>query len=352
MNPQEQDTPSPQPKMAKDRRRGFVLLSLLLILTVLFGFLLLRSCKPSQIPTPTIEMLTPGPSPSPTVQDSGFPVADDGSPLPPQVVEQYPPSGGELPISGGIQLIFNQPMDESSTRNAFQMIGPDGEVLQGSMNWPNARTLTFKPERQLQLASDYLVTINASAMTAQGVRLVEPIYLQFTTVGVLEVSQTFPLDGTSEVTSDTVITAIFNRPVVPLVIAEQRDQLPNPFEIYPSVDGKVEWVNTSVVAFRPDQSLDSGTTYTVNISAGLYDAAQETQLTQDYTWSFETITPGISYLELSSGERYPETDATNVVIDEAFTIHFLQPMSGVEHGDCIITHVNDRRSGALHHRMG
>lgn len=329
MNPQQQDARSPQPKMDKDRRRRLLLLSTFLILTVLFGFLLLRSCKPSKTPIPTIEMLTPGPSPTPTVPDSGFPVDDDGSPLPPQVVEQYPPSGGELAISGEIELVFNQKMDESSTRNAWQMIGPDGEVIRGSINWPNARTITFKPERPLQMASDYLVTINASAMTAQGVRLIEPIFLQFTTVGALEVSQTFPIDGTFDVTSDTVITAIFNRPVVPLVIAEQRDQLPNPFEIYPPVDGEVEWVNTSVVAFRPDQSLDSGTTYMVSIKAGLYDAAQETRLTQDYTWSFETITPGISYLELSSGERYPEPDVINILIDEAFTIHFLQPMNAV-----------------------
>jgi hypothetical protein len=172
------------------------------------------------------------------------------------VVEQTPPRGGELTISGEIELIFNQSMDEASTRNAWQMIGPDGEVIPGTIAWTNARTLTYKPDQPLQMASDYLVTINASAMTAQGVRLIEPIFLRFTTVGELEVSQTFPLDATFDVTSDTVITAIFNRPVVPLVIAEQRDQLPNPFEIYPQVSGEVEWVNTSVVAFRPDKPLD------------------------------------------------------------------------------------------------
>ena len=325
MNAQQQYARLSQPKIDKDGRRGPRLSFAFHMLMVLMGLLLLGSCKPSSTPTP--EILRSGPSPTPTIPDSGFPVADDGAPLPPQVVEQHPASGQELPISGEIELVFNQSMDDSSTNIAWRMIGPGGEAVPGTISWLDSRTMLFLPDHPLQMASNYRVTLGIDAKTAQGVALNEPLDFQFTTVGELQVSQTFPLDGTSEVVSDAVITAIFNRPVVPLVIAEERDRLPNPLEINPHISGQVEWVNTSVLAFRPDEPLDSGTVYTVSIKAGLYDAAQETQLAEDYTWHFVTTTPSISYLELSSGERSPDPDAEDILLDESFIIHFLQPMN-------------------------
>jgi uncharacterized protein YfaS (alpha-2-macroglobulin family) len=326
MNPGQPCARSSQRKKDQYGRRGPKLSIAFPLLVIFIGLSILVSCKPSETPAPTLEMLTPGPSPTPTVSDSGFPVTDDGSALPPQVVEQHPAIGQGLSIRGEITLIFNQPMDESSTRNAWRMIGPLGETIPGTVTWTDARTLMFRPDQSLQMASGYQVTINAGAMTAEGVRLSESLRFDFTTVGELQVSQTFPINGTADIASDAVITAIFNRPVVPLVISEQGDQLPNPFEIDPPVDGEVEWVNTSVVAFRPDKPLDSGAAYTVSIRAGLYDAARETQLAQDYTWRFVTTTPSIRYLELSNGMRNPDPDATDILLDETFTLHFLQSM--------------------------
>ena len=303
MNTQMQYARLSRSKIDKDGRSGPKLSFTFHILMVLSGLLLIVSCKPS--PTPSPEILWSGPSPTATIPDSGFPVADDGAPLPPQVVEQHPASAQELPISGELKLIFNQSMDDSSTNIAWQMIGPEGEPVPGTISWPDSRTMRFLSDHPLQMASNYRVIIGRGAKTEKGVALNEPLDFQFTTVGELQVSQNFPLDGTSEVVSDAVITAIFNRPVVPLVIAEERDRLPNPLEIYPHVSGQVEWVNTSVLAFRPDEPLDSGTVYTVRIKAGLYDAARETQLAEDHTWHFVTTTPRISYLELSSGDRRP-----------------------------------------------
>ncbi|MCJ7823273.1 MAG: Ig-like domain-containing protein, partial [Anaerolineales bacterium] len=202
MNPQRRYARLSQSKIEVDGRRGSKLSFAFLVLVVLTGLLLLGSCKPS--PTPTSEVLTPSASPTPTILDSGFPVADDGAPLPPQVVEQHPAIGQGLSISGEIELIFNLAMDDSSTRSAWRMIGPDGEAIPGTISWPNARTLLFKADQPLQMASDYRVTIGRGAKTARGVALDEPLDFQFTTVGELQVSQTFPLDGTWEVTNDAV----------------------------------------------------------------------------------------------------------------------------------------------------
>ncbi len=64
--------------------------------------------------------------------------------------------------------------------------------------------------------------------SAQGVALVEPYSFQFLTAGDLQVTQVFPSDGASDVASSAVITVIFNRPVVPLGMAEEEANLPNP----------------------------------------------------------------------------------------------------------------------------
>ena len=52
------------------------------------------------------------------------------------------------------------------------------------------------------------------------------------------VSQVFPSDGTVDVGNDAVITAIFNRPVVPIVAVEDQHSLVQPLEISPPIDGQ------------------------------------------------------------------------------------------------------------------
>ncbi len=52
---------------------------------------------------------------------------------------------------------------------------------------------------------------------------------------------------------DSAITVAFNRPVVPLVAGGDQAGLPQPLVITPTVQGKGEWVNTSMYRLSPDQ---------------------------------------------------------------------------------------------------
>jgi uncharacterized protein YfaS (alpha-2-macroglobulin family) len=312
---------------------GHMLLLLFQVIFLLAWTLILGACKSATPePTPTPTPLPPTPiwessvEPTPTLQDSVLAVVDDGSPLPLRVVERYPTSGQELSLSGEVVLKFNQAMEPTKTTASWRMVGPEGSDVPGKITWPDPFTLQFKADEKLAVEASYRAILSESAESAEGVSLAEPFELQFSTVGELQVSQTFPVDGTTEVSSDAVITAIFNRPVVPLVIAEERDQLPNPLEISPAVSGEGEWVSTSVFAFRPDKPLRGGTTYWVTIKAGLSDALQETQLGEDYSWLFSTIAPSLQSFELKSGRRSPEDGIKDILLDEAFIIYFNQPM--------------------------
>jgi hypothetical protein len=298
-----------------DLRRG----RLFSVLAPFLALIVLSACV-------ALEWIGPEATPTSSVPDSGLPVVDDGAPLPPQVIEQRPAIGESLPLTGAIELVFDQDVDPVAMAAAFRLDGPDGVAVAGEVTWPDKRTLRFEPDDLLDKDTAYRVILDSGAVSAQGVSLTEPLELLFSTAGELRVSQTFPADGTVDVVNNAVITAIFNRPVVPLVVAEQRDTLPSPLEISPAVSGQGEWVSTSVYAFRPESPLKGGTTYTATIRRGLSDATQETQLADDFTWDFKIVTPSIQSLELSTGMLDPEDYAVDILLDETFTFTFYQPM--------------------------
>ena len=308
-------------KWAACIKKGFSCIQSMGILVMLLA----GACKPAQ-PSPATP---PGgkelPS-SPVPGDSGLQVVDQGQPLAPSVVGIQPAGGQELPLNGEIALLFDQDMETVRTGDAWTLVGPEEGVVTGKINWSDNRTMHFKPHTALDADAVYLGVLEAGAASSQGVPLVEPLHVNFQTTSSLQVSQVFPQDGSKDVASNAVITAIFNHPVVPLTVAGERDQLPDPLVIKPPIGGRGEWVSTSVYAFQPGGPLKGGATYQVTVKAGTPDAAGETQLAEDYSWEFTTITPSIQSFQLSSGAVNPEPNLKNVLLDEYFTVNFNQPM--------------------------
>src|SRR3990172_2195838 len=161
-----------------------------------------------------LEWIRPEATATPSVPDSGLPVVDDGAPLPPQVIEQRPAIGESLPLTGEIELAFDQEVDPVTMAAAFRLEGPDEAAVPGEITWPDTRTLRFVPDGLLEKETAYRVILGTVGVSAQGVSIAEPLELLFSTAGELRVSQTFPADGTVDVVNNAVITAIFNRPVV------------------------------------------------------------------------------------------------------------------------------------------
>jgi uncharacterized protein YfaS (alpha-2-macroglobulin family) len=293
--------------------------------------LILSACQSPFGPKPTTETpaadLSPASSPTPGLADSGLEVVDNGQPLPPQVIQQIPQGGQELPPEGVVSLTFDQPMDSAKTTAALQINDSDGKPVAGEVSWPTTRTLDFAPNTPLQSGQLYYASLSTEATSDQGVALREPFEFQFNTMGELQVSLVFPSNDAQDVDSNAVITVIFNRPVVPLVIAEEKPDLPDPLAISPKLDGTGEWVNTSVYAFRPAGVLKGGTTYAVTVQSGLQDALGESKLAQDYTWKFSTAQPGINWFSLSNRQTNPKDYFEDVLLDDFFRIRFFQPMN-------------------------
>src|SRR3989338_4328806 len=188
-------------------------------------------------------------------------------PIAPTVAEYFPARGDELATDGLISVYFDAVMDQASAEAAFS-IEPR---VRGQFSWPDDRTLVFTPAQLLERASQYTVTVAGSARSAAGLALAEPVTFTAATVGFLEVTQVLPAPDTFGAEAQSVITVMFNRPVVPLTSLGDQAALPSPLTLEPRVEGQGEWLNTSIYVFRPSQPLVGGETYTGRIPAGLQD---------------------------------------------------------------------------------
>ena len=233
------------------------------------------------------------------------------APLPPTIVEAIPAPGEELPPDGAIVLYFDQPMDQPSVVQAFAV----EPTVEGGFEWPDDLTLRFQPSAPLERATTYTITIGLAARSQAGLAPTEPLSACVTTIGPLQVAQVLPQPGSFDIDPGSVITVVFNRPVVPLQVT---GELPQPLEFQPAVTGTGEWVDTGIYLFRPEPPLLGGVTYAARIDAGLTDLTAST-LDAPYEWAFTTSLPEIVSVQ-------PGLDAMGVPLDEPIVLAFNQAM--------------------------
>lgn len=253
-------------------------------------------------------------------------IVDSETPLAPKIIDIQPEKGKELSLSGTISVQFDQPMNTEVVEGVLIVTDDKGKQISGDVTWEENDTLAFVPQDTLKKNSVYEVHVTDKAVSAKGVALSDPVSYLYDTPGELIISQVFPTDGSIDIANNAVITVIFNRPVVPLVIYEEQSDLPSPVEISPSISGQGEWINSSVFAFRPNEPLKGATEYTITVKAGLTDADKTSKLEQDYSWKFTTIAPSIKQFMLGNNTVNPQDNYPNVFLDEYFIIDFLQPM--------------------------
>lgn len=241
----------------------------------------------------------------------------------PQVIAQTPMQGQRLDLGAPIRLEFDRDMDAAQTGDSFALLDADEEPVPGQLTWLDARTLSFQPGHELEPATLYTALVG-SAVGKDGSAAQETIRLAFKTVESLAVAQVFPAPESKEIDPSTSITVIFNRPVAPLVIAEEQGSLPQPLEFSPEVTGTGEWLNSSVYVFQPEKPLLSGSRYTVRVEP-LTDTAGN-RMEEPYLWQFTVRAPSITMYRLIGGPINPTETVKNVLLEQAFMVGFSQPM--------------------------
>lgn len=316
-------------------RTGAVLLALLLMLA---------ACRkeeeetlPTAVPTAAIQvpgdgddgepeatLIAPSATAEPTATMEPEPVVAVDPDLidwPPQVIYTSPAPGEEALLDGAITVRFDQPMDQASVEEAFEVQASSGEeaTIDGAFTWPRPDTLVFTPRINLKRRQMYRVLIGEQASSAKGFALGQPLELFLQTVGFLEVSQVIPADGVSDVDSDSRLTVLFNRPVVPLVGTAQQGDLPQPLTLEPPVSGRGEWVASSIYRFVPDQPLAGATEYRARVGTGFEDITGSI-LEGEYVWQFTTVNPAVVAIQ-------PENGTLDFGPSQTMTITFNMPMN-------------------------
>jgi len=205
-------------------------------------------------------------------------------------------------------------MDRASVQSAFAM----EPAVPGAFTWDDDSTVTFRPETALERAARYTVNIGAGARSQAGLNLPSAVSFHADTVGFLEVTQVLPAPDTSGADVNSVITVMFNRPVVPLASLRDQASLPNPLTLQPAVSGKGEWLNTSIFVFRPDQPLAGGRTYAGRVAAGLTDTTGGL-LKEDFVWEFSLQSPEVI-------NSLPFSGQSAVALNQPISLTFNQPM--------------------------
>ena len=311
-----------------------------LLLIILLGILfLVLSCARTEQDegSATLESIngqsnfinTPIPSITP-IPTNRVKIDDQDIPLPPMVIQTYPSGGEEISENGIIEIVFDQAMDQNTTSAALSIQNNLGEMIEGNISWPDQLTLRFSPKQPLSPGLIYGASLSSSAKNIEGVNLSDSFQFEIRVAGELMVSQVFPADGTQDVEANSVITVVFNRPVVPLKIKGESENLPNPISTIPIIKGKGEWLNSSVYIFHPLEPLRSSTTYEVKVIAGLEDTIGS-KLTKTYSWEFGTAAPSIQAFGIYKPMEImnPKDNYEDVRPDSSFYINFQQPMDEV-----------------------
>jgi uncharacterized protein YfaS (alpha-2-macroglobulin family) len=287
------------------RRKYFTpsVVSLIIVTLCLIGLTWSLSGCSKKTPTPPTPTSTSLPSATPTALPPN---------LPPALVETDPLPGAQITLNNQFQFFFNQPMDHPSVEGAISM----QPALSGSFTWLDDSSLTFTPQAALQPATSLSINISTDAKSANGMALLEPIQLSFTTYGYLSLVQGLPAADANDVDPTSAIVAAFNQPVVAL--GANPSSLPAGFTLTPAVDGSGEWINTSTYIFYPQPAMSGGASYQVNINPKLTSTAGS-PLESAPGWSFNTVMP-----RLVSAQ--PADSSVNVYLDTNVQLNFSYPM--------------------------
>ncbi|MGA7160839.1 MAG: alpha-2-macroglobulin family protein [Bacteroidota bacterium] len=141
-----------------------------------------------------------------------------------------------------------------------------------------------------------------SVLTFQIFLLLSPLSAQ---QNILSVVASSPHGVIASLDQSQTILATFSDPMVALQ-AVPTDQGTGPMIIEPNVRGKYRWMGTITSTFIPENPLPYSTSFTVRIPAGT-SSLKGTTLPQEFSWSFETPRPKITWTSPGAGQEHVDT---------------------------------------------
>ena len=189
---------------------------------------------------------------------------------------------------------FPAPMRAESAAIRFTVEPP----TEGNIEWPDARTMAFRPSAPLILSGTYTMNIAAEAERRDGAVLGTAITRTFFVAGSPRVSQAIPPPEADRVERTQPITIVFDRSMAPLTAIEEQKRLfaDWPVTITPVLEGSWRWLSTTTAEFTPRDGLAPATRYAVSIPAGI-SSVQGSATAEPFAWNFTTSRPFVKTSE-------------------------------------------------------
>ncbi|HEY6191764.1 MAG TPA: Ig-like domain-containing protein [Bacteroidota bacterium] len=200
-----------------------------------------------------------------------------------RITHTYPANhAGNVEVRPYIAFEFAGVLDSATVRSSFR-IQP---AATGILNlYSNSTNFQFSLGRDLLFDSTYIVTIDTTLRSRQGLRLAEPYVLTFKTLP-FEINSTYPLNHQRYVDRGTNLVVHFDAEIDTSTVRSSFSLADSAGAAVPGTLPSSGWPTNSFV-FYPGLLLAPNAAYTATISTGLRSASG-TALKAPYALSFTT----------------------------------------------------------------
>lgn len=223
---------------------------------------------------------------------------------PPKLQISFPGDGGaEIPLDSTIEIQFDRNMNKASVEKAFS-ITPE---VKGSFSWTGDSRLIYTPEKPLNLADKYTLKIGPTAVSSFFIPKIKTNTITFETLGHPKVILASPQIEAPN--ADSPITVMFDRAMIPLTTADEKENFAPAFTLDPEVKGEGRWLGTTAYQFRAEEPFKNATTYTYRVVAGM-KSKDGGELQEDVSFSFSTPRPRVLATTPPDGYQYANPTAS------------------------------------------
>jgi hypothetical protein len=214
---------------------------------------------------------------------------------PPRLLDATPRDGStDVFVNSPVVLAFNKEMDRPSVEAAFSIEPP----VAGTFTWEGT-VARFTVDGFFAEATTYTYGLDTTARDVDGIHLLEPLEVAFTTgEGVDVYPPTVVSILSSRAPRDAVVRITFSEPM-------DRASVMTTFSIDPAVPGNLSWEADTLV-FTPEGLLDYDTLFTVRVDGTATDLAGN-PLGNDVHYTFltiaDTVPPRVEGTDPVNGSR-------------------------------------------------
>lgn len=216
----------------------------------------------------------------------------------PQVLSVDPFEGeSNVAINKIITADFSEEMDPTSFTNTSFKLKEGANEINGIIS-VNKSKFSFNPDVNLLSNTIYNVEFTTAVKSKKGIPLQNISTWQFTTGAnqAPEIISTLPLDGSTNVDFNQVISATFDQVMDPLSFNNSSFFVNNGTS---NITGQISY-NGSTISFTPDVSLSASTTYKASLTTEVKNISG-LSIANLFEWTFSTNSTGVN---LNSAENF------------------------------------------------